>query len=551
MISTIVKLLLLTAAGAASSVSPRQTTAPTIDLGYAQYQGVFDSNTNVTNFRGVRYAAAPTGDLRWRVPQTPSNISGVQQASTDPAPCLQAPTGASPTNPNENSLEKRQAPAANEDCLFLNVAFPGTDIPAEGLPTIVWIHGGGYIAGSASQFQASDLIREANNGVVAVVIQYRLGLFGFLSGNEVKENGVLNAGLLDQNFALRWVHDHISKFGGDPTKVTIWGESAGGGSVLQQVIAEDGQTSPQLFRGAITSSTFLPSQYDFNDTIPETLYNEVVSQTNCSLSVDTLTCLRTASSSALQAANMNINLAGFFGTFVFVPVIDGTFITQRATQALSQGKVNGQALLAMTNTNEGVNFVNQSAPANITSYAGLLFPKFGPEQEANVTQLYSEQGTQLDQENRVMAEAIFICPTYFIVNAFGNRSFKARHYSRFPLLLSHTYIRPQGQFAIPPARHGDDVNYYFPNGRTPSFNNTDFQKAFSESFLAFVISLDPNAKFDPSDITPEWSEFSDGQSEMLFNKTSANAPDVREITADQALLERCSFWESVGELTGQ
>ncbi|KAL0567354.1 hypothetical protein V5O48_014639 [Marasmius crinis-equi] len=519
MVSMILKLLLLTTAGAAFSVSPRQTTAPIIDLGYAQYQGVFDPNTNVTNFRGVRYAAAPTGDLRWRAPQTPSSVSGVQQATTDPAPCPQASNGVSPTNPNENSLEKRQAPTESEDCLFLNVAFPGSDIPAQGLPTVVWIHGGGYIRGNATQFQASDLVREANNGVVVVVIQYRLGLFGFLSGNEVKKNGVLNAGLLDQNFALRWVHDHISKFGGDPTKVTIWGQSAGAGSVLQHVIAEDGQTSPQLFRGAIASSTFLPSQYDFNDTIPETLFNEVVSQTNCSLSTDTLRCLRAASSSVLQAANMNINLAGFFGTFVFVPVIDGTFITRRATEALSQGNLNGQALMAMANTNEGVNYVNQSAPANVTSFAGLLFPKFGPEQEATVTQLYSEQGTQLDQENRVVAEVIFICPTYFIANAFGNRSFK-------------------GQFAVPPALHGDDVNYYFPTGRTPSFNNTDFQKALSESYLAFVISLDPNAKFD-SNITPEWNKFSDGQSEMLFNKTSANAPDVRVITTDQALLERC------------
>ncbi|KAL0065729.1 hypothetical protein AAF712_007212 [Marasmius tenuissimus] len=528
------RLLLYTCAfaGAASSLSTRQTAAPVVDLGYAQYQGVFDPNTNVTNYRGVRYAAPPTADSRWRAPQPPANVSGVQQANLDPPPCLQASSGTSPTNPNSNIVDKRQASPAGEDCLFLNLAFPGAEVPSEGLPTVVWIHGGDrYVGGSASGTQVADLVREANNGVVAVAIQYRLGLFGFLPGNEVKENGVLNAGLLDQNFALRWVQEHISKFGGDPTKVTIWGESAGAGSVLQQVIAEDGQTDPPLFRGAITSSTFLPSQYEFNDTIPENLYSQTVSQANCTSSSDTLACLRGTDASLLQTINQNINAAGFFGTFVFVPVIDGTFIRQRATEALRQGKINGEALLAVTNTNEGVNFVNQTAPANVTSYAGKLFPKFGPEQEAAVPQQYDGLGSQLNQTNAIMGEAIFICPSYFIVDAFQDRAFK-------------------GRFAVPPAQHGADVNYYFPSGRTLAFNNTDFQKAFSQSFLSFVISLDPNAKFDSSNITPEWRMFSDGQSEMVFNRTGDEA-DVHSAVADKDLLERCSFWESVATLTGQ
>ncbi|KAJ8083145.1 hypothetical protein PM082_009014 [Marasmius tenuissimus] len=380
-------------------------------------------------------------------------------------------------------------------------------------------------------FQASDLVREANNGVIAVVIQYRLGLFGFLSGNEVKKNGVLNAGLLDQNFALRWVREHISKFGGDPSKVTIWGESAGAGSVLQHVIAEGGQTDPPLFRGAITSSTFLPSQYNFNDTIPEKLYRQTVSQANCTSSSDTLACLRRTDANLLQTVNKNINAAGFFGTFVFVPVIDGTFIRQRVTEALRQGKVNGEALLAVTNTNEGVTFVNQTAPANVTSFARNLFPKFGPKEQAAVAQQYEGLGSQLDQVNLIMAEAIFICPTYPLMDAFRNRTFK-------------------GHFAIPPALHGADVNYYFPSGRTLPFNNTDFQKAFSQSFLSFVISLNPNAKFDPSNITPRWNHFSELRSEVVFNRTG-DAADVHVATVDSNLLKRCSFWEGLATLTGQ
>ncbi|KAF9268298.1 alpha beta-hydrolase [Marasmius fiardii PR-910] len=518
---------------ASSTLTGRQTSpsAPIIDLGYAQYQGVVDGN--VTNFLGIRYAAAPTGENRWRAPQTPQNTtSGVQPADTNPLGCFGAPTGAAPTNPNS---EKRQTEQQTEDCLFLNVAFPGSTVPSNGLPTVVFIHGGGYISGSIAPLQLKDLVRESNNGVVAVAFQYRLGLFGFLSGNKVKENGVLNAGLLDQNFALRWVHEHISKFGGDPNKVTIWGESAGAGSVIQHIIAEDGKTTPQLFRGAMTSSTFLPSQYAFNDTIPETLYNEAVSQTNCSQSSDTLACLRATDAQVLQTTNMNINLAGFFGTFPFVPVIDGTFIRQRATQALQQGKVNGEALLAVTNANEGQDFVNQTAPANVTNYAGQLFPNFGPRQEVDVAQLYSGLGSQLDQENLVMGEAIFVCPTYYLLNAFQNRSFK-------------------GEFALPPALHGQDLNYYFPSLGPGNFNNTDFQKAFSESFMSFVISLDPNQKVDPSNITPKWETYSEGsgRTEMVFNRTaSGNAADVHAVMTDSALLKRCGFWEGLGALTGQ
>ncbi|KAE9408455.1 alpha/beta-hydrolase [Gymnopus androsaceus JB14] len=511
---------------------------PIIDLGYAQYQGVFDSVNNVTNYLGMRYAAPPIGDLRWRAPQPPvnNNSAGVQQANTQPNPCFQAPTGEASTNPLEaqSSLARRaDAPGTQtEDCLFLNVYFPGDTIPTKPLPTLVWIHLViSYIMGGADTFEGSDLLREANNEIVAVIIQYRLGLFGFLPGSEVKANGSLNAGLLDQDFALRWVQSHISQFGGDPTKVTIWGESAGAGSVLQHVVAQDGQTSPQLFRGAITSSTFLPSQYLYNDTIPELLYSEVVAQTNCSSADDSLTCLRGVNASVLETVNFNINADAFFGTFLWVPVVDGTFITQRPTESLKQGKVNGKALLAVTNTNEGVIFVNQTNPiTNVSLYAGTLFPKFGPKEDSETAEIYASLGTPLEQDDTIMAESIFICPSFYLLSAFPNSSWKV---------------------SIPPATHGEDVAFYFPSsGTTPAFNNTQFLAAFSGAFLSFVVSQDPNDKVLPT-ITPFWDKYSNGSTVMVFNQTVDDLPDIHVDTADASQLERCSFWNSVGALTGQ
>ncbi|KAL0945303.1 hypothetical protein HGRIS_000809 [Hohenbuehelia grisea] len=535
---TFINTLLYAIVPALALVVRDGSSAPIIDLGYAQYQGTTDSATNVTGLLGIRYADPPTGIFRWQAPRAPSNVTGVQQAITQPPQCNQAGSGTSPTNPlpdpGAGSNVKRAALATSEDCLFLNVFFPGSVVPSEPLPVVFWIHGGGYLAGSASGQNGADLVRESGNSVIAVVIQYRLGLFGFLPGTKVKEGGALNAGLLDQDFALQWVQQHISKFGGDPTKVTIWGESAGAGSVLQHVIARDGQTDPPLFRGAITSSTFLPSQYAFNDPVPEFLYSEVVNQANCNTTDDTLACLRGADGANLQNINTQINRAGFFGTFVIVPVVDGDFITQRATEALKQGKVNGQALLAVTNTHEGNAFVNQStgSTVDVAQYASGLFPGFGDSEGTAAAQAYADVGTPLDQVNAIMGESIFICPTYFLLSAFAGRGFKA-------------------EFAIPPGGHGEDVNFYFPTNGVPAFNNSAFVASFADSFLAFVKDQDPNAKFNEADITPAWSLFNTSNTEMLFNRTEDGQPDIRSITTDVGVLARCSFWANMSALTAQ
>ncbi|KIK58008.1 hypothetical protein GYMLUDRAFT_45569 [Collybiopsis luxurians FD-317 M1] len=509
----------LAALAASSLAAPTQ--APIVDVGNAQYQGVFDPNTNVTNFLGMRYAAAPTGQLRFRAPQPPPQINGVQVADTEPPECVQG------------------LPTDSEDCLFLSVAIPGMGISARpSLPTVVWIHGGGYFDGSGSPYPGSDLVQEAKNEIVAVVIQYRLGLLGFLAGKDVKENGDLNAGLLDQHLALQWVHKNIAKFGGDPQKVTIWGESAGAGSVLQHVIAQDGKTLPPLFRGAITSSTFLPSQYPFDDPIPEGLFSAVVSQSNCSSAIDQLACLRAIDVAVLNEVNSNIQNTGFSGTYQFVPVIDGSFITQRATIALREGKFNGEALLAVTNTNEGVDFVHPGVVMNTATYAGELFPKFGQAQEAEVAKQYANVGgSTLGAIIDIMGDSIFKCPSYYLLNAFRERGFNVF----------------KGEFAIPPALHGMDVNYYFPHRGPVSFPNASFQASFSQSFLSFVISLNPNDKVDPKDdITPPWKTFFIGNTEMVFNVTAiGNTTDIHSTMTDPRLLERCSFWESVSALTGQ
>ncbi|KAK0239585.1 Alpha/Beta hydrolase protein [Armillaria nabsnona] len=508
---------------------------PVVDLGYAKYRGTFNSaGSNNTQFLGIRFAEPPTGSLRWQAPRTPGFVAGIQNATAEPPGCLQAGTGAAPTNTFPANKRTTLAVSNPEDCLFLNVHTPGqldSHGPGKSLPVVVWIHGGGYVAGNAGSFDGNDLLRESGNGVVAVIIQYRLGLFGFLAGEAVKANGRLNAGLLDQQFALQWIQEHIAKFGGDPGRVTIWGESAGAGSVLQQVIANDGRTFPPLFRAAITSSSFLPSQYAFNDVVPEFLYNSVVSKANCTSAANSLACLRNADVNLLEQININLCGSGFFGTFVFVPVVDGDFIKQRPALALLEGKVNGEALMSITNANEGSLFVNQSTASTvqIPEYLTQLFPSLSAQNRNVAVEKYSGLGAPIDQVDAIMGESIFVCPTYFLLRAFqGKRAFKASW---------------KGQFAIPPATHGMDVAFYFTYVyAVPAFNNADFDEAFADSFLAFVVSLDPNHTFEPT-ITPDWNPFSFQQGhqvEMRFNRTASGDPAVSPFTTPEDLLDRCS-----------
>ncbi|KAJ8496645.1 hypothetical protein ONZ45_g12370 [Pleurotus djamor] len=518
-----------------SSAKPTSPESPVVDLGYARYKGAYNSTADVSHYLGIRFAAPPIGNLRWRAPQPPPTLRGIQHASAEPPQCPQAPMGAAATNTYPRPILRSDIPDT-EDCLYLNVFMPGASVPKRKLPVLVWIHGGGYIFWNATMFNGEDLVQKSNGNLLIVSIQYRLGVLGFLSGNEVKANGVLNAGLLDQEYALKWVQTHISKFGGDPDEVTIWGASAGGGAVLQHAVARNGGYNPPLFKGAMASSMFLPPQYAYNGTIPEFIYDRVITSTGCKnrTGEHSMDCLRKVDLSQIQSINTELNDDGFFGTFTLVPVIDGEFITQRPTQALLQGKVNGQGLLATNVVNEGILVVNQSTAStvNITQFSGDTFPGLRPEHMTRIAQLYAALGSPLDQANLIMGESTYICPSYWFLRAYPGHGFR-------------------GMYAVPPALHGDDVPLSFPSFGTPVVQNTFFALTYSESFIRFILSLNPTRGLKSKYITPPWSEYTKTGSEMVFNLTSSGEPDIRSAQSDPGLLERCAYWESISEFTSQ
>lgn len=203
---------------------------------------------SINSFLGIRYAEPPINDLRWRAPvpinsnkSTDTPVTSYTDATSYGLQCVQGTPGYMPATFNYS--------LASEDCLFMNIITPSNPV-SNSLPVVVNIHGGAYILGNSTSEDGSQLVSYSNGSIIYISIQYRLGAYGFLAGSEVQSDGDLNAGLLDQRLALEWVQENIHAFGGDPKKVTIEGGSAGGGSVIYQLLRGGGETDPP-FRSAM------------------------------------------------------------------------------------------------------------------------------------------------------------------------------------------------------------------------------------------------------------------------------------------------------------
>ncbi|KAM6177444.1 cocaine esterase-like [Erethizon dorsatum] len=311
-------LLLLVHGQAQDSASPIRTTHTGKVRGSLVH--VKGTNMGVHTFLGIPFAKPPIGPLRFAPPEAPEPWSGMRDAISYPAMCLQDITAMNTQALKLLNLTMPPIPVS-EDCLYLNIYTPAHVHEGSNLPVMIWIHGGALVIGTASMYDGSTLAVSGN--VVVVTIQYRLGVLGFFSTGDQHATG--NWGYLDQVAALRWVRQNVAHFGGNPDRVTIFGTSAGGTSVSSHVVSP---MSRGLFHGAIMESgvALLPSLISSS---PEAISTKVANLSGCG-QVDSealVRCLRGKSEEEMLAVTK---------AFKIIPgVVDGAFLPRHPQELLA------------------------------------------------------------------------------------------------------------------------------------------------------------------------------------------------------------------------
>jgi para-nitrobenzyl esterase len=341
-----------------------------VETAYGLVRGVDDGR--VTAWKGVRYAAPPTGELRWRAPEPPEPWSEVADATTFGPVCPQ---------PVEPRIPIDLGAPQGDDCLTLNIWASSRIAGGDRRPVMVWIHGGAYVLGSANQPLYDGRVLASGDDVVVVTVNYRLGAFGFLdlsSFSTPKRRFDSNLGLRDVLHALHWIRENIAAFGGDPDRVTLFGESAGAGIITTLL------TSPAaegLFAGAIAQSSPATSVYD------STRARRTAEQFLAALGLgdNDIDQLADAPVDAVIAGSrllFNDVPLQCPGTLAFAPIIDGDLVPDHPVKLAREGRSHPVPLIIGTNKHEAALFRWMKSP---------LMPITPEAINAMFTQIASEQ----------------------------------------------------------------------------------------------------------------------------------------------------------------
>jgi para-nitrobenzyl esterase len=471
--------------------------------------GIDTATPGVRVFKGMPYAAPPTGDQRWRAPKSPAHWEGVRKADTFSPVCMQG------TN------------TGSEDCLYLNV-WTGAKAANEKHPVMVWIYGGGYYTGSGSQAMY-DGEALAKKGAVIVTINYRLGEFGFFSypglTTESDRRGAGNFGVMDSIAALQWVQRNIAAFGGDPKKVTIFGESAGAGLVANLM------TIPQakgLFERAIgESSAWSTVSVAPLPALPEAeAKGEKIAQ---ALGAKSLADLR-----ALPAADIQKSGRGDG------PVVDGWLIREDPSKVFAAGKQIDVPVLTGSNRDESFGGNARSAQAFIEAAR----KKYGDLAD-NFLKVYPASTDEEARESAFYAgrdEMAFVMRNWARLESKQGKKSYVYFFTEQPPVLPARGGRGGrgGGGAFGPGPHGSAVHvseilYVFDhldNSRPWTDQDRQVADTMSSYWVNFATNGDPNGKG-----LPKWTPYDDkNKVPMIFG----NPPEG--VQAPSA--ERLAFFQS-------
>ena len=519
-------------AGSAAGQTVLDPDAPVRVTGGAIRGAVSARDAGVVAFKGIPYAAPPVGELRWRPPQPVVAWEGVRDASGSGPICIQ--NGG------------RDVPQ-DEDCLFLNVWAPReTSAPR---PVLFWIHGGGYTGGSGST-ALYDGARLAADGAVVVTINYRLNVFGFLAhpalSVESPHGASGNYGLLDMVAALEWVRDNVARFGGDPDRVTIFGESAGGGAVMSVMLIP---AAEGLFHRAIAQSNWI-NGWDRPLAAPARGWEAAETQglrVAAALGIaadaeDPLAAMRAASAADVLAASNADAGSPFLRTGnVWAPNVDGRVVPDDPLAMYRAGRQHRVPLITGLNGNEGslmTRGMDVADAAAFEDHVRSVYPALAGEMLAHYDA--SSPAAAKAAIDKVIHDLYFAGP----VRAHAESQAAAGA----PTWLYHfTHVPPTPWGAELGSHHAAELAYVFgtltrreeggerPLGLTPVGDYTDTDTALSATMRAYWVQFaatgDPNREG-----LPAWPAF-DPETDRHLELNSAIAPGTAVDTAGAALWE--------------
>ncbi|ORY79761.1 Alpha/Beta hydrolase protein [Leucosporidium creatinivorum] len=466
------------------------SSSPTVTLKNGTYEGVHLPEFKQDLYLGMPFAQPPTGALRFSQPVSlNSTWQGVKNATSFGPGCLDS-----------------------EDCLTINVVKPAGSSTKE-LPVLFWIFGGGFAGGSAADpaFNGSYIVQRSvqlGTPIIFVSINHRYGPLGLLASPEVKDSGLLNAGMLDQRLALHWVQENIASFGGSHKKVTLWGHSSGGYSVHAQAAAYGGRDDG-LFRSLILDSSIMAFQ---NWTVESQTagYETILANTNCTSAAAQLDCLRAVPIDTFRNASA--------GTGVYYPVPDGSFMQTSMMQAYRKGAfVKVPTIIGATSDDGTSGFLAPSGLNNDTAFeVAMLFaltPKNGTIQKYmevypndpaagapyNTGEGVLPSGSQDKRSFAIFTDMVHAATRYATKrrSAFSSAS-KSKPASP---VYSYRFAQiPQNGTMTSGVTHGSELPYIFgirdhnatesPLGNRPE--DEKLSRVMQDSWIRFVVSSDPN-----------------------------------------------------------
>jgi para-nitrobenzyl esterase len=477
----------------------------------------------VTQWLGIPYAAPPVGALRWQPPQRPAAWTTTLQATSFGGECVQQfPVPGFPTG-------------GTEDCLYLNVWAPQGTAAGANLPVLVHIHPGGFVIGNGN---ADNSLLATTGNEVVVSMNYRLGIFGFLADAALGPNSG-DYGLEDQQAALRWVQRNITAFGGNPREVTIFGESAGGSSVCDQIASP---TAAGLFERGISTSgeyntllgTPTPLQAQDCKSAPpsqsqaEAAGASFAAAVGCGGAADVAACMRAVPTQTAA------NASGFGyqdgGTGTVSPTINPTILPLSLRQALAAGKVNRVSVIAGTDRDEDL----VGAAATAAQYTQLIQAQYG-KYAPLVLALYplSHFDSPTIAFRTVAADSDTVCPS-LVTDAELSRFMPVYGYE-----IDASDIPPYAPGAAGTAQGASHIGAWYLNPVTPALdaNQQALQDEEVASVTHFAATGNPNANG-----TPFWPEFRRSGSEMML----VPAGDSTAMSIGQVMaIHNCGFWDRI------